>query len=776
MAGRLRGRVRRSERLNDGQRDGYEKIAPIISPKMRKAASKRMKRVADLQPWKSITQDVKKLVEDTPSMYNDTYDEERAVGSERIRRFLGLEVSDHNGYVLSMAAGSKATHRIMAEFADMSPEQIIAVDEMSRMMEGLYGAKIAQTKAWVSMSTGTAPALAPGVNVADNARKTLLANNTRVVVKAYNIGMIVEAKSSRTRKLMMEVINGITVSHGINDMIHGYSSVLSIHFATIVENFIAPGGPSGGAWASAVESVSSGSSSSSSSSNSDSSLWPASNSSRESSEEVYTTPAGSEPMPSSSLGAADLPSVLQVVVEEYAGAYEFFKADFQQRATASNYLALFFQLLHGLSAFQLSMGGVHFDLHAGNFRIDDMGRGTSIYRDATLAYSMPNVEGLYVLPPHVHGNFRAVIFDFGRARAWVPVASTGNDHGQTTLGADVHYHPVLMGIEDGDQEIEPNIETYGVSRRNPQWGRDVQTLGNSVLLYLDLAKLESSVKARGDAEEMAHFDAFVSLTGYMCHSRYVVDTLLDDVSSTKKSSATNTKAYKSLLGLKNEYIDKYPASCDTPGTPIHRKLTMKLSALIHDPKSGVGDLFTKRQYASIVCRYAPENLNTITVHSNQRAVFATPMDCLLLDTIWASLRHTDKNGPLPANTILAGHIKPSQVMLDPLRNDTSIEYDQIPESHRRFLPPREVLFPPGMERKTLPIAPTTPASSMMGAPLDGVSYRGSKLGAHSKCVFCERPATLELADHAGINVCSALCGQMHLLHTNTLASLHDISS
>lgn len=752
-----------------------------IDQKLRVNAEHGLERLAAMQPWDSVTQDIDKLCGDTPWTHGDTPEEERREGSKRIAAFFGLTLNP-KGHVLFPKSEKSPAHPLMHEFRGMTPEQRETLARMTDVMESSYGDVVFDPASWSKATSGMAPMLAPRIAIKDPIRRTLLSGGAAVVVKAYDVTAGIEPSDERSRDRLLEMLNGVVMGHAVNEMMSGYSTVLSPHFTYLLDWFIAPVGFNEGRWrrgtaATVVDEVAppvpsrvapgktvsaAKSAASTAGWNISPSPWSSVGSGSSSSVRSRSGFSGDEsdtddaPPPPTLPG----PKIFQYLVEENAGRWEFSDVGGAGKMSPRMIHAMLAALLLALEAFWLTMGGVHFDLHGANYRIVDLSAGNSIYRGVPHVYGRPNDDALFVIDANAHGDLFPVIFDFGRARGWVRTSK--EDDG---VGGDAHQHTVLMGVPDG--AFSPDEENFGISRRNPQLHRDVQTLAASIICFVDFATVLDKYRS---PEELSDFRRMVSMVGYMFHVRYVVLMMHDFVrellgNPQRLTDPGRRRDYEDLDAVLGQFRAKYLASADAVdrfGSKAQFDATLEFNRLFfHDGLFSA--VYNHLQYSHIICDKSAENLRNLP-QKGGRTEFASPSDCLDLTDAWAPFRHSDKNGALPGDAVLTGLVKPSQVMRDPVANNLALKDRDIPASHRRFLP-----------KTTTTTTRKGAASPLPGqGRMDALEWGGASMGAPA-CALCERPASLELSARPGTHVCSAVCGQMLLMHEATLASLSSSS-
>lgn len=706
-----------------------------VTPQERRHYEVSFRKWSKGRPIGSISQDVYDLARDYPTHATDTDEDERRAGSGRLSRFLGLLVHPETGTI-----ALDREHPIEFDHKTSELIQGYARAVHASIQETYDNAPWDRTM-WKYHITASAPHVATfAAKIGDPMRRALFSGDARVVFKAYDIGRMAtawEKPQSTKRKYLLSIVTGIMVGSALNELTSRYSTCITPHFARILDWAVLP-------------------------------------------RNIF--PLGSIPVQNRDA----LP--LQAVVEENAGDMDFHQI--LPTATLGNLVSIAYQLIHALGVAQLALGFCHNDFHVGNWRIKKLPPNGSVpYANAHLAYGMPNTPGFVVLPPSMHGNLFPRIIDFGSSRCFVP-----KEEEPELVGDEEHAskHTVLVGPEDGAYS-QKRVERFGIARRNVNWSRDTQVLGHIYLCYVDFRDLE-----RRPGFDRQLYGRLVSLVGLMVHTRYYVTRLRAVLKAATPASEKVIRAVPGSMVARVNYLwerfySGYARGMDAFGSPILSEATLALNSLIHDGTGGgpeLRNLLNEMLYSVFVSDKSACERQAYMSPNEGLHLVPTPVDCLALDEMWAPLMHTEAKGALPADTVLAGILKPSQVLRDPLRNDSTAADTDLPPSMARYLPRVPLVrreapaINASAQRKSnslpraLPLRGTTEPPSETSLPL-GEPMEGENSGplhsAHHHCVLCEMPAALAIADpqHAStsISVCSALCGQVHLMKLATAAKL-----
>jgi hypothetical protein len=652
----------------------------ISTPAAKRAAQARLLMLSARLPWHSVWQsDLAALLAATRVDASVTGAAERVAWSARIGRFFGVRATEPTGDVQADSVP------IRTEFERADPDTHRAAEALLRELFLRY---TPDARAELHPSSLWSPVIAfAQLKEGDAARRTLLDGARAIVIKQQDYDTVFTehgALGNVLRDFFVQQLNGLLVGHTLNELVDRYATAPTPHFAYLLD------------WA----------------------LLP----------RRTDTPAGV-------LARADFARPVQYVVEEAGGARTLVDACAQ--FTVGPLLAITYELLHALEAFWLCLGGVHNDLNPRNVLVKDVSAQRASYADAAWAYSRANIEGPVVLPAAMHRNQFIEIIDFGYSRCWAATAAAGEDrvHDATVVA---RQHRGLVGPEDWKREVYPRGEFWSIRARDPVRSRDVRCLGITFLWATDFARLAAPTPAGGapDTYAQTHREHFISLVGFMAHTRFCFQMFGNVVADTRVriSDVTPSMEYETLQAWTRCY-GTYSASADSYGSRELLQGTLTLNALLQKHVA-LRNQFTKIFNDYLLSDRAEEWLKISSPAG--RTEFATPTDCLDL-SLWEPLRVLHERD-LPQPTVPVANVTASQVLRDPVRNRLDVPLAEIPARHRRFLGVRPTgagTFGPPRDDD----GDTDDDEDVGARLLQGCARAADGTAAPLPfCVYCEQPA------------------------------------
>lgn len=205
---------------------------------------------------------------------------------------------------------------------------------------------------------------------------------------------------------IQQIYNEIQIAFFLNELIYGYSHVLSIHFMVIVDWFQATRAAIG----------------------------------------LFKSPFHS---PLDSL-------TNQVTIVEFA--HTQIKDFMRQQPTLASLRAITFQVFHALETARITNEFVHYDLHLGNVLLKRTDYADSPFNSRNLLYKRHGYPNWYRLPYEDLGGHIVKIIDFGFSRLYAPSTTSHKVFDRATGEArHLHSRPIGLNWEVGEMNVdEPN--------------------------------------------------------------------------------------------------------------------------------------------------------------------------------------------------------------------------------------------------------------------------------------------------------------------------------